>query len=69
MQSIDNGDEIIKPNDTFKLKTGTHVPRPNNVSLDSSDHGQADDYAVTASKILRIVYHETMGRKIADVQL
>ena len=69
LQLVNDRDEIIKPDDSFKLEPRSRVPCPDNISLNAAHDRQADNDPIAALKIAGIIDHEAMCRQIADVQM
>jgi len=69
LKRIDHPHEIIKPDDPFKLKAGAAFGGPDQVSLDPSDLGQADDDTFAAAELKLAFDHEAVRRNIDNVQV
>ena len=69
MQRVDHHVEIVEPDDAFELEARAFFAHPDDIGLDPSDHGQADDDAIAPSEIRRVVDHEAVCRNVRDVKL
>jgi hypothetical protein len=69
LKFVDDRDEIIETDDSFELETRAIVTRPDHISFDSAHNRQADYDPVTALQLSGVVDHETVGRKVADMQV
>ena len=52
----------------LELEAGAVVGRPDAIGFDPADDRQADDHAIAAVKIVRLVDHETVSGDVADMQ-
>jgi len=60
LDRIDNGDEIVEPDDPFKLETGAVIPCPDNIGFDPSDNRKTNDNPLASAKSLGVIDHETI---------
>jgi len=69
LELVDDRDEIVHADDSFKLEASAIVAGPDDIGLDPTDYGHADNDAIAALQLVGIVDHETMRGQIADVQM
>lgn len=69
LQLVDDGDEVVEPDDPFELKACARIAGPDDIRLNTADDWKADDNAIAAFQMCGIVDHEAMRRKIADMQM
>lgn len=69
LQLVDDRNKVIEPDNPFKLKTRARISGPDHIGFNPSDHWQADNDAVAAMKLARIIDHEAMRGKVADMQV
>ena len=61
--------EVVEADDAFELEARAIVAHPDHISLDPAHHGQADDDAIAAIELDRVVDHKAVRRQVADVQM
>ena len=61
--------EIVETDDALELETGAIIAGPDHIGFDPADDRQANDNAVAAIQLVRIVDHETMGRDVAYMEV
>jgi hypothetical protein len=69
LELVDDRHKIIKPDDPFELEPCAGIARPDNVGFDPPHHRQANDDTVAPLELAGIIYHEAVGRQVADMQM
>jgi hypothetical protein len=69
LQLIDDHDEIVQPDDPFKLESSAIIACPDHIGLYPAYHRKPDDDPVTAAQLAGVVDHKSVGREIRDMQV
>lgn len=69
LQLVDDRYEIVESDDPFELEPCPRIAGPDDIGLDPSNNGQADDNPISTAQRRRVVDHEPMGRQVADTQV
>lgn len=69
LELIDDGNEIIESDDSFKLEARPRVPSPDHIGFDPADNRKADNDPIPALQIAGIIDHEAVRREVADMKV
>jgi hypothetical protein len=68
LERIDDGDEIVEPDDPLELEAGAGITGPDHIRLDPAYDRQTDNNPVSAREPVRIIDHEAVCGQVADMQ-